>query len=400
MANTLDSSVGFYRSLDPVSSFDQVLDSKLYRPVPDDWVVAITDVVNSTLAIEDGRYKEVNAAGAVAAVAIGNELGSLEFPFSFGGDGMFYLLPGSLAERVRDILADTRSVVRSAYGLELRAGIVPMADVRAAGHEIRVSKLAVTERYVQAIIDGDGVDFAESRVKHASLGKQYRIPDEHTVKKGANFEGFTCRWQGIPTEKDEIVSIIVKPIGDGDEERRETVRRAMEEITGTLGTEQEYRPLTVASHDLSTYGDPAGVEAAFHSRGRSGIVWLFNRFRIWFESTVFKFVVSHKLPVKVEGKNIGQAREDNIMHSDFRKYDGTLKLVASTTYAAREKLEAALDVLEREGKIVYGLHRSDRALLTCLVRRPSVGEVHFVDAADGGYALAARSLKAKLVRAQ
>ncbi|MEP0899817.1 DUF3095 family protein [Nodosilinea sp. FACHB-13] len=40
----------------------------------------------------------------------------------------------------------------------------------------------------------------------------------------------------------------------------------------------------------------------------------------------------------------------------------------------------------------------DRALMTCLVFERSGREVHFVDGADGGYALAAKPLKEKLKR--
>jgi hypothetical protein len=34
--------------------------------------------------------------------------------------------------------------------------------------------------------------------------------------------------------------------------------------------------------------------------------------------------------------------------------------------------------------------------MTCMVHSASSGEVHFVDGADGGYAMAAKMLKAKL----
>jgi hypothetical protein len=45
---------------------------------------------------------------------------------------------------------------------------------------------------------------------------------------------------------------------------------------------------------------------------------------------------------------------------------------------------------------VYGLHISDRALMTCLVFERNGRQVHFVDGADGGYALAAKEMKQKL----
>ncbi|MCJ2541500.1 DUF3095 family protein [Synechococcus bigranulatus str. 'Rupite'] len=55
-----------------------------------------------------------------------------------------------------------------------------------------------------------------------------------------------------------------------------------------------------------------------------------------------------------------------------------------------------LETRFRQGELAYGIHISDRALLTCLVFERDGRQVHFVDGADGGYALAARDLKTRL----
>ena len=55
-----------------------------------------------------------------------------------------------------------------------------------------------------------------------------------------------------------------------------------------------------------------------------------------------------------------------------------------------------LDDLEQRGDILYGLHDSDRALMTCFVRSLTQ-HAHSIDAGDGGYAEAAAQLKAKWV---
>ena len=51
-----------------------VLDEARYVPIPDDWFVALSDVVRSTAAIEQGRYRAVNFAGAAAITAVRNAL--------------------------------------------------------------------------------------------------------------------------------------------------------------------------------------------------------------------------------------------------------------------------------------------------------------------------------------
>ena len=60
------------------------------------------------------------------------------------------------------------------------------------------------------------------------------------------------------------------------------------------------------------------------------------------------------------------------------------------------ELREYLDGQHREGRLVYGMHRSREALLTCIVFSYNGNHVHFVDGSDGGYAIAARGLKAQL----
>ena len=86
-------SLGFYKDLPTLESFSQIFSDVQFERVPDDWWIIMTDVVGSTLAIEAGRYKEVNSAGSIAVMAISNHLGDMEFPFIFGGDGMTCLIP-------------------------------------------------------------------------------------------------------------------------------------------------------------------------------------------------------------------------------------------------------------------------------------------------------------------
>jgi hypothetical protein len=47
--------------------------------------------------------------------------------------------------------------------------------------------------------------------------------------------------------------------------------------------------------------------------------------------------------------------------------------------------------------LVYGLHVSKHALMTCLVFDRFGKQVHFVDGSGGGYALAAKQMKEQLV---
>ena len=68
----------FYSRLPIFEGFANIMDPARYQPLPDDWLIGLTDVVSSTQAIENGRYKAVNTAGAlvdqVACFAAGTRL--------------------------------------------------------------------------------------------------------------------------------------------------------------------------------------------------------------------------------------------------------------------------------------------------------------------------------------
>ena len=89
-------------------------------------------------------------------------------------------------------------------------------------------------------------------------------------------------------------------------------------------------------------------------------------------------------------------KSDFIKNTDFKKFDGTLKMVIDASFKQIDDLTATLEKMRGEGKIKYGLHRSREAIVTCLVEDHNGHHTHFVDGSDGGYAIAAVQLKAQL----
>jgi hypothetical protein len=72
-------------------------------------------------------------------------------------------------------------------------------------------------------------------------------------------------------------------------------------------------------------------------------------------------------------------------------------MVLDCTAEEITQIEGYLEGLRAQGRIAYGLQRADGALMTCLVfSLEESRHVHFVDGADGGYALGALQLKAQL----
>ncbi|RHX82254.1 DUF3095 domain-containing protein [Leptospira yasudae] len=388
----------FYKYLPALSSFQEIIEPSNYFTVPDDWNLVITDVVNSTDAIRNGNYKDVNIAGGVTAMAVSNLMGDMDYPFLFGGDGMTLLLPDSVLPGVKDILFSIRELVKNNFGLKLRAGIVNVGELKRNGKELKLCKLKISDFYNQAILTGNALDAAECFVKNDDSTNPYIIPLGHKTKIKPDFTGFTCRWQDIPSHRGETVSFIIKtnsPTVAGDQELLKII---LDKVNVLLGNDSEIHPLKEEDIKVDFSGKYFDKEATVHAGNRKGFLHFLRMLKIKIEGFAVNLAINTqwKFGPKVNGMELRELRKSQVIASDFRKYDGTLKMVVACDSNSRELFLKFLEDLHREGKLFYGYHVSDRALMTCALHEGSVREVHFVDSADGGYALAAVQLKEQI----
>src|SRR5688572_11073288 len=83
-----------------------------------------------------------------------------------------------------------------------------------------------------------------------------------------------------------------------------------------------------------------------------------------------------------------------VENSDFRKFDDTLRMVIDCTPALADEIERTLTAAAANGTVRFGLHRQDKAMMTCFTPSPiNTNHVHFIDGALGGYTVAAIALK-------
>jgi hypothetical protein len=311
---------------------------------------------------------------------------------------MKYLIPRDLRAEVEDILVDTRKMVAEVLDLDLRVGLVSAAKIYAANRTLAIARLRVSERYTQVMVTGTGLAFAEALVKHPKTAARYTIPKDRKAKGKADFAGYTCRWQDIPSSKGETIALIVKAARYSNSDA--ILQAVMERVRQIFGVEESYHPLTEENLRLARSGDRIETEAKVLSKKRGGLLFLLKSLSVKLQVWFVDLIVRRNVSFRFRGKNLRDVRKDNILSSDFRKYDGTLKMVISGTPESRQMLVEYLEDLNRGKRIFYGIHVSDRALLTCLIQYGSQSEVHFVDAADGGYALAAKRMKKQIALAK
>jgi hypothetical protein len=369
----------FFETLPTFTEFSGVADERNYKPLPQDWSLATADIVSSTKAIERGEYKAVNMAGVSVISAVLNTLGHGRIPFVFGGDGALLAIPASAAAKTREALAQTQVWVKEDLGLDLRAAIVPMSDIRAQGHDVRVARFQASPNVTYAMFAGGGANWAESQMK---AGK-YAVPPAPPQSR-PDLTGLSCRWDPIAAKNGEIVSIIVTPAGQG---RDAEFSKLVDDIIGIVGGEEKAGLPVPRKFGFPPKG--LNYEALASRRGSL----LARKLYILAESLAGWVVFNNNLKV---GRFDGAVyKNDVVQNTDFRKFDDGLKLTVDIAPDRVARLEERLKQAAHEGLCRYGLHRQGSALMTCFVPNPYArNHFHFIDGAAGGYAVAAANMKA------
>lgn len=158
----------FYQNIPAFEGFSGVTLLSNYHSTPDSWHIVIADVVNSTRAIEQGRYKDVNMIGAASITAVLNVTSQFDIPYVFGGDGATLLVPPSAVQAVETALAQLQNLADRQLRLKLRVGHTSIHNIRSLGHDILVSKLALSPNNHLAMFTGGGIAAMDRLLKENS----------------------------------------------------------------------------------------------------------------------------------------------------------------------------------------------------------------------------------------
>lgn len=382
----------FYANLKPFDQFRGIFDPQNYVSLPEDWTVVITDIQGSTPAIQQGHYRQVNAVGVASIVAIINALKPLPIPFVFGGDGATLCIPASCAETVRAALLATQSMAREQFSLPLRIGMVPVPVIQQSPNRVLIAKCRVSEGYYQAAFTGEGLSYAESLVKNDPQGA-YAIPADNIAHE-ADYSGFECRWKDVPSPHGETLSLLIKSVATTREQRNAVYLEVLDQIEQSYGGIETHRPVQKAGLELSTGTVGLLDEVKIRSGSASRLArWLYALLLPWKVRLGRYWMKTGSRALETDW---GHYKDALVMNTDFRKFDDNLRMVISGNAAQRGRLERFLAAQYRHGSLVYGMHVSDRALMTCIISDYNLHHLHFIDGADGGYAMAARMLKSQL----
>ena len=391
-SNRQRASDSFFAELPQVKDEISALDAAIYRPAPNDWYLIATDVKNSTEAVAAGKHKTVNFVAASSIAALKNACAPTPVPFLFGGDGATIMVPGGFGDEARRILARLRGLIKRQFALDLVVGCMSVADIRAAGSEVCVGRYEPTPGNHFGVFTGGGVSLLEKSIKgrgNEVLQRLSLIPPELDDGADVDLTGLSCRWDQLKSARGKMLSVIVL----GDDAELVKVYVDIQRLAAEGGN-----PRPAKLENLQPKWPPAGYKLEAQVRRKRGPLWLTTA-RVLTETLVAHVVVSNNL--KVGKFDTTRYKSEIVANTDFCRYDDGLFFVIDCATAAIPAIAGYLSMKKDAGKIRFGLHASESALMTCFVTSTDDSlHVHFVDGANGGYTSAAELLKGRVTLEQ
>ena len=382
-----NASPNFYADLPLVKDFKKVFESSIYQELPKDWWVVITDIKASTVAIEQGRYRDINSLGGCTVAAMLNAVKPRSIPYVFGGDGATFCIPPQYLDAVKTALRGCIKLADEGFNLELRAALIPYKAIKPKA-DVLLARYAKSDNLHQAIFVGGGLNEAERQIKETNQWHVYLADGKAEV----DLTGFECRWNRVASPQEVTVSLLVQASHSKTSQQLALYQLLMQKMHKHFGNEEEHQPLSIEGLELM-YGEDYIASGAKARTFVNNNAYFLNLWTIRLQNFIGNLLM--KLKLTLGEAKWGRYKEDTLLNSDYRKLDDTFRIVFAAKKTALAEFECWLNKQEQAGELLYGLHLSDAAQLTCLISQAGVKHLHFVDGCDGGYALAAKSLKLK-----
>ena len=250
--------------------------------------------------------------------------------------------------------------------------------------QVLVSKVRICDWYSQTAFAGGGLAFAETLLKDTS---EFNIDEPSSPT--ADFTGLECRWKRVNQENKTVLTVLIK--AQTNQLSELNIYRDIIDTTNSFITSEH----PIDSSALSFSWNPDWLKNEFKPRTFSHSFWG----KIMYLSNLYYRILLGKVlmrfNIKIGTFNWGNYKSNLVASSDYKKFDDMLRFVISCTTKEKEALLSYLERLENENRIIFGVHESEAALVTCIIKQYSGFHFHFIDGDNGGYALAATQLSEK-----
>ncbi len=357
--------------------------SDAFEQIPTDWQIIVTDIKGSTKAVKNGLFEVVNliATGSIIAALNIAAKSKIDIPFFFGGDGATLLVPPALLSEIIAALVQHQNNVKKEFNIDLRVGSLPVSEVYENNRKLKIAKVSINALHTIPIVLGTGLHYAEKLIKLRDISF-YQQGDENAT---LNLEGMECRWNRIspPKDKDEILCLLIRTINES--EQALIFKKILDKADEIYGSHKKRNPISLPKLQLDAGFNKVLVELKMRRPRFTFLEWLKN----WLYVVIGKYWYLKSKPGE-------KYLNELIQLSDIFVLDGQINMIISSRTAQRETLEFFLDYLENKGEIIYGIHISQKSIMSCYVRNRDTNHIHFIDGSGGGYTQAAIMLKDKM----
>ena len=190
--------------------------------------------------------------------------------------------------------------------------------------------------------------------------------------------------------KGEVVCILVQALADNRAEAARVYKEIIAELERIL--DGDGRPVAAPRLKIAANAEAYGTEAALTTGKARGVGHAFTKLK----TMALARMAKKSLENDVDGLLHGAYRQEVAANTDFRKFDDTLRMVLDVTLEQKAAIVEYLSAQHERGRVVFGVHGAPSATMTCVITQREGDHVHFVDGSDGGYALAAKQMKAQI----
>ena len=364
---------------------DLLADESDFSEIPNTWHVVVVDIKNSTKAVDEGKHHQINltATGAIISVlnTIRKEKKNIEIPYFFGGDGATFIIPTFLLKKITVVLENYSLHIKRNIDLTLRVGHIPVQDLINQKTILKIVKHQLTEQLAIPIVLGNGLKKAEEIIKSTFI----EIEDIDFKKDLLNLEGMECRWKEInPTQtQKKVVCLLLDSVNEKDQ--RIIYRGILTKMDTIFGTFNSRQPIKTTSLKLNFSLSKIWKEMKVTLADKN-LKYLFKN---WLKTLVGKWYFNISEDGKQYLNQVGQLSHTFML-------DGMINTIFTAEQPKIDVFVTYLNQLEKEHKIIYGLHVTHASVMSCYVLDRKTKHAHFVDGTEGGYTSAAKMFKTKM----
>lgn len=376
----------FYKNLRPFKGtlIELLGDDTYFVDVPKSWHVVVVDILNSTSAVNAGNHHQVNltATGAIISVlnAIRKVKRSNEIPYFFGGDGATFIVPYSLLNKIIHVLENYRIHIKRKIELVLRVGEIPVSKLIESEVQLKIAKHRLTDKLSIPIVLGDGLKVAENMIKSSFKEEETTAFDETLL----NLEGMECRWDQILPDQQQTKVVCLLLDASLEKDQRNVYKKVLAQMDKEFGKFENRQP--IKSNNLKLDPNPTKVWEEMKIRLTS-TSWMYF-FKSWLKTNFGRIYLN----LTSSGKQY-LSQIEQLSHTFM--LDGMINTVFTAEQKSIDRFIAFLDEMERDKKLIYGIHVTHASVMSCYVLDRRTTHSHFVDGTEGGYTSAAKMFKIK-----